>query len=142
MTTERTSVLGGESKNRGLISGRRSKGVTTAWAVAGVVGCLLLLFLQVIGLVVTGMMVVVVFVATFDPGTGATPWSRFRDRRRMRYRRRHGLVDFVPVDDRPDDLVPGSVGWNRYRDWPDGVDGRTGCGTNRGAGGGVPRPGR
>jgi len=41
----------------------------------------------------------------------------------MRYRRRHGLVDFIPVDQRPDDVVPGSVEWNRYRDWPDGADG-------------------
>ena len=123
MTAERTSVLGGESKNRGLISGRRSKGVTAAWAVTGVTGCLLLLFLQFIGLVVTVLMVIGVFVATFDPGTGATPWSRFQDRRRMRYRRRHGLVDFIPVDQRPDDVVPGSVEWNKYRDWPDGADG-------------------
>ena len=77
MTTERTSILGGESKNRGLISGRRSKGVTAAWAVTGVTGCLLLVFLQFIGLTVTVVLVIVVFVAGFDPGTGATPWSRF-----------------------------------------------------------------
>ena len=143
VTTERTSVLGGESKNRGLISGRRSKGVTAAWAVTGVVGCLLLVFLQFIGLVVTVLVVIGVFVATFDPGTGATPWSRFQDRRRMRYRRRHGLVDFIPVDQRPDDVdrgqrgvehVPGLAGRRRR---PVLVAARTG-----GAGGGVPRPGR
>ncbi len=123
MVTDRTSVLGGESKSRGLISGRKSKGVTIAWVLTGVASCLLLLFFQFYGLVVAVVVAAVVLVATLDMGTGNTPWSRFQDRRRMRYRRKHGLVDFVPVEYRPEDLAPGSVEWNAYRDWPDGADG-------------------
>ena len=109
MVTDRTSVLGGEAKSRGLISGRKSKGVTVAWVLTGVASCLLLLFFQFYGLVVAGILTAVVLVATLDMGTGNTPWSRFQDRRRMLYRRGHGLVDFVPVEYRPEDLAAGSV---------------------------------
>ena len=119
----RTSVLGGESKNRGLISGRKSRGATVTWIVTAVVCCLLLLFLQFRGLILAVIVAGAVLVALMDIGTGSTPWSRRQDRRRMRYRRRTGIVDFVPVDDRPDDLPPKDPTWIRYRDWPDGVDG-------------------
>src|SRR4029079_18266863 len=86
-------------------------------------GCLLLVFLHFGGLVVTVLVVIGVFVATFDPGTGATPWSRFQDRRRMRYRRRHGLVDFIPAYHLPDAVIRGVVEWNTNGDWRDGADG-------------------
>ena len=119
----RTSILGGESKNRGLISGRKSRGATVTWIVTAVVCCLLLLFLQFRGLILAIILAGAVLVALMDIGTGSTPWSRRQDRRRMRYRRRTGIVDFIPVDDRPDDLPPRDPTWIRYRDWPDGVDG-------------------
>lgn len=123
MVMTRTSVLGGESKSRGMLSGRRSRGLAVTWVVIGVGGCLLVMFFQLSGLIATAVVAVVAFLASYDPGTGATPWSRFQDRRRMRYRRRTGIVDFVPVDYRPEDLPPGTVEWMKYRDVPDGVDG-------------------
>ena len=49
VVTVRTSMLGGETKSRGLLSGRRSTGVVLAWGVAAVVCCVLLLFWQLAG---------------------------------------------------------------------------------------------
>ena len=121
----RTSVLGGEAKSRGLLSGRRSKGVMVAWIAGAAVFGVLVLFLQFVGLVVAVPLAAVLLVVTLDTGTGTTPLRRFQDRRRMRYRRRHGFDDFVPIDWRPPSLTSDEdrVEWNSYRDWPDGVDG-------------------
>jgi len=130
----RTSVLAGDTRSRGLFSGRRSRGVTVARYTAGAVVLVLLLLFQVWGLVVGVPLLLVVFGATTDTGTGGTVASWVQDHRRWRYRQRNGLVDFVPVDQRPDDLTPTPEGsraerraalrtWNAYRDWPDGVDG-------------------
>ena len=120
----RTSVLGGETKSRGLLSGRRSQGVLIAWGVGAVLFCLLLLFLQLVGLFIVTPLALLLLVFTMDTGTGSTPWRRLTDRRRMAYRRRHGFDDFIPVDWRPPGLSPQDRReWNRYRDWPDGVDG-------------------
>ena len=130
----RTSVLAGESRSRGLISGRRSRPVTAArFAAAGVVLVLLVLF-QVWGLIAGAALLLVVFGCTTDTGTGSTLAGWAADRRRWRHRVRTGFVDFAPVDQRPAELTPTVDGgradrraaareWNRYRDWPDGVDG-------------------
>lgn len=120
----RTSVLGGETKSRGLLSGRRSRGVLVVWGVAAAVGCVLLLFLQLVGLFIIVPLGTVVVVMTLDAGTGSSPWRRVVDRRRMAWRRRHGFDDFIPVDYRPPSLTAeDETAWNAYRDWPDGVDG-------------------
>jgi hypothetical protein len=130
----RTSVLGGESRSRGLFSGRRTRGVMVARFGACFVVLLLLLFLQWLGLVIGVALLLLVFGSTADTGAGHTVGHWVQDKRRWRHRVRHGLVDFVPVDHRPDDLLPTATGgsraerrealraWNTYRDWPDGVD--------------------
>ena len=118
----------------GVFSGRRSRGVTAARYTAGAVVLVLLLLFQVWGLLIGVPLLLVVFASTTDTGTGSTVASWVQDHRRWRYRVRSGFTDFVPVDDRPDDLTPTVEGsraerraalreWNTYRDWPDGVDG-------------------
>jgi hypothetical protein len=121
----RTSVLGGEAKARGLLSGRRSKGVMVAWIVGAAVFGLLVMFLQLVGLIIALPLAAVLMVLTLDTGTGSTPFRRLQDRRRMRYRRRHGFHEFVPIDWRPPGLtVDGDrVEFISYRELPDGVDG-------------------
>ena len=101
----RTSVLAGESRSRGLISGRRSRPVTAArFAAAGVVLVLLVLF-QVWGLITGAALLLVVFGCTADTGTGSTLAGWAADRRRWRHRVRTGFVDFAPIDHRPADLT-------------------------------------
>jgi hypothetical protein len=121
----RTSVLGGETKSRGLLSGRRSKGVLVAWIIAAAVFAVLVMFLQLAGLLVAAPCAVVLLVLTMDTGTGSTPLRRVQDRRRMAYRRRYGFHDFIPLDWRPPGLTPeeARVEFNSYRELPDGVDG-------------------
>ena len=130
----RTSILGGETKSRGLLGGRRSRGVVGAWMTLGLVAALLILFLQLVGFFIASTAAVLLFVMTMDPGNGSSPFKRLQDRRRMRFRRRNGFDDFIPVSWRPADLDPKAGAsrteraasqreWNTYRDWPDGVDG-------------------
>lgn len=130
----RTSILGGETKSRGLLGGRRSRGVVGAWMTLGLVAAVLILFLQLVGFFIASAAAVLLFVMTMDPGNGSSPFKRLQDRRRMRFRRRNGFDDFVPVSWRPADLDPKAGAsrterganqreWNTYRDWPDAVDG-------------------
>lgn len=121
----RTSILGGETKSRGLLSGRKSRGTVALWVCAAIVSCVLVLFLQLFGVLIVLPLLATVFVLTLDSGTGSTPWRRISDRRRMKWRRKQGFDDFVPVDFRPPSLTPDEDRreWNRYRDVPDGVDG-------------------
>lgn len=118
-------MLGGETKSRGLLSGRRSRGVLVAWIVAAVVFGVLVMFLQLVGLLLAVPCAVVLLVLTLDTGTGSTPLRRVQDRRRMAYRRRHGFHDYVPLQWRPPGLSPEQdrVEFNSYRELPDGVDG-------------------
>lgn len=121
----RTSILGGETKSRGLLSGRKSRATVVAWIVAAIVSGVLVLLLQVVGLLIVAPLAAAVFFLTLDSGTGSTPWRRMTDRRRMKWRRKNGFDDFVPVDFRPPSLTPeeDQREWNRYRDFPDGADG-------------------
>ena len=129
----RTSVLGGDTRSRGLFTGRRSRPVMIARYAATAAVLVLLVFLQLWGLILGGVLLLVVFGATTDTGADSTVARWAADRRRWRHRVRHGFDDFVPVDDRPEDLDPGAGTtraerreairtWNIYRDWPDGVD--------------------
>ena len=102
----RTSMLGGETKSRGLLSGRRSRGVMVAWIAGAAVFGVLVLFLQLVGLVIAVPLAAVLLIFNLDTGTGTTPLRRVQDRRRMAYRRRHGFHDFVPIDWRPPSLTP------------------------------------
>lgn len=118
-------MLGGETKSRGLLSGRRSKGAMVAWIVGAAVFALLVLFLQLVGLFIALPCAAVLMIFTMDTGTGSTPLRRVQDRRRMAYRRRRGFDEFVPIDWRPPGLTAedGRREWSSYRDLPDGVDG-------------------
>ena len=129
----RTSVLAGESKSRGLLSGRKKRSTLVAWIVTAVAAGVLILLLQMIGLVISLASALVLFVATLDTDGGTTPLRRWQDRRRMKWRRRTGFVDFIPVNWRPADLTPDAgrsrrarresrQEWNSYRDWPDGAE--------------------
>ena len=131
---ERTSFLAGETKRRGLLSGRRSRAQTVAWIVWAVAAALLILFLQVSGVLVAAVGAIVIFIATIDLDTGMTPWSRWQQRRRMALRRKYGLDDFAPYELIPDALqaVPPvdkaalrefTKRRAAYREVPDGVDG-------------------
>lgn len=135
MAIERTSVLAGETKRRGLLSGRQSKGKTAALIVWGFATAALVLFLQVPGLLVGAAGFVLIFLATMDLDVGVTVWSKWQARRRMALRRRLGFDDFVPFELMPPGLEEGptaagskarkawSAQYARYREVPDGVDG-------------------
>src|SRR6478672_3120231 len=134
MSSTRTSVLAGDTRSRGLLRGRRSRPVAAARYTAAAVVLVLLLLLQVWGLAIGVVLLLVVFGATADTGTGGSLWQWATAKRRWSHRVRTGFVDFIPVADRPADLTPTIEGtraerraalrvWNAYRDWPDGADG-------------------
>lgn len=133
MVELRTSFLAGETKRRGLLSGRRSRAQTTAWVVWGIGTALMVLFFQIAGLAISGLVAVVIFLATIDLDTGMTPWSRWQQRRRMALRRKLGLNNFMPYELMPESLhaepadKAAHKAWAReraaYREVPDGLDG-------------------
>ena len=133
MVEHRTSYLAGETKRRGLLSGRRSRAHTIAWMLWAVATALLILFLQVPGLAIAGIAALGIFLATIDLDTGMSPWRRVQQRRRVRLRRRLGLDNFIPYELIPEHLVleptekAAQREWLReraaYREVPDGVDG-------------------
>jgi hypothetical protein len=115
-----------------VFSGRRSRSATVARITAAVVCLVLLMFLQVPGLVIGGILLGVVWVVTLDVGGGHSIGKWVQDKRRWRYRVTHGFDTFIPVDQMPDDLPALNAGShadradakrirNAYRDWPDGV---------------------
>ena len=59
----RTSILGGETKSRGLLSGRKSRGTVVAWIAAAVASGVLVLFFQVVGLLIVAPLAAAVFLA-------------------------------------------------------------------------------
>lgn len=128
------SILGGETRSRSLLGGRRSRGVVGAWITLSIASAVLILLFQLPGLFVAAVGALILFVLSMDSGNGSSPFIRLQDRRRMRYRRRSGFTDFLPVGWRPEDLDPqggqtrkergeNQRSWNAYRTWPDGVDG-------------------
>ena len=64
----RTSVLGGDTRSRGLFTGRRSRPVMIARYAATAAVLVLLVFLQLWGLILGGVLLLVVFGATTDTG--------------------------------------------------------------------------
>ena len=132
----RTSVLAGDARSRGLFRGRRSRAVAAArYAAAAVVLVLLLLFQC--GAWSSGcVLLVVVFGATADTGTGRQPLAVGRRQTPVvGTGSGPGSSTSSRSTHRPDDLTPTVVDgtraerraaarvWNAYRDWPDGVDG-------------------
>ena len=115
----RTSVLAGDSRSRGLFSGRRSRGVTAARFATGGLVLVLLLFFQLWGLIIGIALLLVVVGCTTDTGAGGTVAGWVADKRRWRHRTRMGFVDFIPVDQRPPDLTA-----DRGRRDPGGTGGR------------------
>jgi len=127
-----TRTLGGEGGRRGFFGGSHSKPRTVGLIVVGVVGSLLTILLQTVGLLLAVAAAGVVFLATMRTHRGSV-LVRVQARRRWTQRRKSGTVRFRPVATRPDDLDP-SVGtraerkaaaaeWASYRDWPDGAEG-------------------
>jgi hypothetical protein len=128
----RTSVLGGDTRSRGMFSGRRSRKVMIARYGTCAVVLVLLVLLQVVGLLLGAALLALVFMVTADTGGGRSISHWVQDKRRWRYRVRGGFTEFVPVDLRPDDRDP-TAGetkaerresqreWNAFRDWPDGA---------------------
>lgn len=131
----RTSVLGGEARGRGLFGGaRRSRSQVVSMVVAAIVTAILVLTLKLLGAGIAAVLIVVVWAAFADDGTGNTLFARRQARSRMKWRRRKGFDRFVPVQTRPEGLRPdlgrtrrerraSRLDYNSYRDWPDGVDG-------------------
>ncbi|MGI8417450.1 MAG: hypothetical protein ACR2P2_14850 [Nakamurella sp.] len=104
------------------------------WGITAAVIAILVVMMGWPGLFISAVLSAGVLIAFMDDGTGNTPLRRHRDKARMKYRRRRGYVDFVPVDYRPADLDPAAGAtrreraslrreYNAYREWPDGVDG-------------------
>lgn len=131
----RTSILGGEARGRGLFGGaRRSRQQMIALIVAAIVSAILVLTMQLIGAGIAAVLLAGVWAAFADDGSGNTLFARRRDRARMRWRRRKGFDRFAPVQIRPEGLRPDTgvnrrerkasrLEYNAFRDWPDGVDG-------------------
>ena len=106
-------MLAGDTRSRGLLRGRRSRGVAAARYTAAAVVLVLLLLFQVWGLAIGVVLLLVVFGGTADTGTGGSLWQWAAAKRRWAYRVRTGFVDFIPVDHRPEDLTPTVDGGTR-----------------------------
>lgn len=130
----RTSVLGGESKTRGLFAGRRSRAAFVAWAVFAIAGAVTVMYGGLLAAVIVGVVGVALFFLLADTGSGSSTAGRVQRRVRMWARRRDGWDNFVPIAWRPADLVDGAGRtrserrashqlWNAHRSLPDGVDG-------------------
>lgn len=128
-------MLGGEARSRSLIgNAKRSRKQLITFGVLAVAACFLVLFWRLPGTIVAVVLAVIVYWLFLDEHEGNSPLRRISDRRRMKDRRKHGWVDFNPVETRPAYLDPRTATnrrerdgfvreWNTYRDWPDGVDG-------------------
>lgn len=125
-------VLGGEGGRRSFFGGSHGKARTGGLIVVAVIGAVLTILFQTVGLVLTVVAAGVVFLATIRTHRGSL-LVRVQKRRGWSRRQRSGTDYFKPVTTRPEDLDP-SVGtkadrkvagkeWAAYRDWPDGVEG-------------------
>lgn len=132
----RKSIIGGESSHRGFLSGNQSGTRTVALLMAVAVGCLLMLFFYITGLLVGLVIVAATFFLTHENADGEPPWTRYADRVRMRGRRATGVDDFIPrsamsTEEKEVDLAALPRKERRqaarelaaFRDTPDGVEG-------------------
>lgn len=131
----RTSALGGENARRSLW-GRRGGPILIAFAVAFIIGIVMVLAWQIIGLLLGGALFVVVWFATLQTDNNS-PITRLVRRRHFRKRDALGLTSFVPFDPAvwPElvDAVGAATGkkarlaatkvMRAMRALPDGVDG-------------------
>jgi hypothetical protein len=121
-----TAILGGESKARGTFSGRGSRGVLIAWIVLAPIAITLIFALDLVGLIIAVVLAGALRLLTLSTSGEHTLLRHIQDRRRMRFIRRHGFEEFVPVAWRPKNLGRSRKtrkAYNAFRDWPDGVDG-------------------
>ena len=134
-----TRILGGEAGRRGFFGGRQNRSRAVGLTVVAVAGAFATVLLKTVGLVGALAAAAVVLLATMGSHRG-TPWVRWQARRRWKWRRKTGMVDFVPVQWRPGEGdapavlgadreggyghdVPRNVTAAAWRDWPDGAEG-------------------
>lgn len=126
-----TRVLGGEGGSRSFFGGSHGRTRTIALIVVAIVGAVLTITLQGLGLVLTAIATVVVFLATIRTHRGS-PLVRWQAARRWKERVRLGTDVFKPVATRPAEMPAGrsrqdraaaAREWAAYRDWPDGAEG-------------------
>lgn len=118
MTALTTGILGGEdrAKRAGL------QNPVIRWTV--IIGLLLgfgLLF-HLIGVLIGGGLGVAVYVASLASGGDQSALHNWEAKLRWRRQTRMGFDTFIPVAQRPVNCQPGTLEWNAYRDWPDGID--------------------
>lgn len=125
--------VGGETAHRSFL-GTQNKSRKIGLLITGVVGSILIMMLQMMGLLITLLAGALVFVSTIGTRRG-TLLHRWQTNRRWKNRIKDGTVEFRPVAERPHDLEERirqadknqrkELGreWNKYRDFPDGVDG-------------------